>query len=435
MGTKIPLKRELGLLEVTLSGIGIILGAGIYALIGEGAALAGNALWLSFALSAVIAVLTGLSYAELSAMFPKAGAEFEYVNRAFGIRPAFVIGWLVILSGIIGASTVALGFGGYAAALTGLSPLLPAAALIIVLSLLLTREIRQSAFLAILFTLIELGGLVLIILIGIPSWGTVDYLAMPLGLPGVLTAASLVFFAYIGFEDVVKLAEETKEPEKNIPRGLLIALGVSILLYVLVAVSAVSVVGWEALAASGAPFATVAGTALGGGASLLLSGIALFATANTVLLMLLAASRISYGMADAGHLPARLASVHRRHGTPVWATLAVGAGACLITLAGDIGFAAELTNFTLFLTFTVINASVILLRVRHPKVHRPFRVPGSIGGIPVLPVAGMVASVVLLLQLSAPVLALGAVLGALGSAWAVFRIGRPGSPAGTVNGS
>jgi APA family basic amino acid/polyamine antiporter len=422
MGTKIPLKRELGLFEVILSGIGIILGAGIYALIGKGAALAGNALWLSFTISAAIAVFTGLSYAELSAMVPRAGAEFEYVKRAFGTRSAFVIGWLIILSGLIGASTVALGFGGYASAITGISPGLLGAGLVIALTLLITRGIGISALFAVLFTVIELGGLVFIILLGIPSWGKVDYLAMPLGFPGVLAAASLVFFAYIGFEDVVKLAEETREPEKNIPRGLLIAMAVSILLYVLVSVSAVSVAGWEGLAASEAPFATVAGQVLGGGASLLLSGIALFATANTVLLMLLASSRISYGMADAGHLPARLAQVHRTHGTPVWATLAVGAGACLFTLATDIGFAAELTNFTLFLTFTVINASVILLRIRHPKMHRPFRIPGSIGRIPLLPVAGVVASVMLLVQLSPAVLGLGAVLGALGLAWAILKI-------------
>jgi len=421
MGTKIPLKRELGPFEVTISGIGIILGAGIYALIGRGAALAGNALWLSFAISATIAVFTGLSYAELSAMFPKAGAEYEYVKGAFGKRPAFAIGWLIILSGILGASTVALGFAGYASALTGIDPLLLSAALIATLSVILTRGVKLSALFAILFTLVEMAGLGLIILIGIPSFGRVDYLEMPFGFPGVLSAASLVFFAYIGFEDVVKLAEETREPEKNIPRGLLLAMAASILLYILVSVSAVSVAGWEALAASDAPFAAVAGEALGGGASLLLSGIALFATANTVLLMLLASSRISYGMADAGHFPALLGRVHETRGTPVWANLVVGAGACLFTLAGDIGFAAELTNFTLFLTFTVINASVILLRVRRPDLRRPFLVPGSLAGVPLLPAAGVIASIAFLARLDPAVIGLGTVLVALGSVWAFLK--------------
>jgi APA family basic amino acid/polyamine antiporter len=422
MGTKIPLKRELGLFEVTLSGIGIILGAGIYALIGRGAGLAGNALWLSFAISAAIAIFTGLSYSELVAMFPSAGAEYEYVKSAFGKRAASVIGWLIILSGIIGASTVALGFAGYASALSGIDGALLSVGLIIGLSLLLTRGIKFTALFAILFTLIEMAGLVLIILIGIPSFGRVDYLEMPLGLPGVLSAASLVFFAYIGFEDVVKLAEETREPERNIPRGLLAAMAVSTFLYILVSISAVSVVGWDALATSEAPFATVAGQALGSGASLLLSAIALFATANTVLLMLLASSRISYGMAHAGHLPGLLGYVHETRGTPVWATLVIGAGACLFALAGDVGFAAELTNFTLFLTFSVINASVILLRIRHPRVHRPFRVPGSVAGIPLLPIAGVVASVVLLTRLDPAVVGLGIVLVAIGSGYALLKV-------------
>jgi APA family basic amino acid/polyamine antiporter len=433
MGTRIPLKRELGLVEVTLSGIGIILGAGIYALIGEGAALAGNALWLSFAISATIAIFTGLSYAELSAMFPRAGAEYEYVKVALGTRAAFVIGWLIILAGIIAASAVAIGFAGYASALAGIGPALSgldhflfAAGLVIGLSLLLTRGIKISALFASLFTLVEIGGLLLVILIGFPSLGTVDYLEMPLGPPGVLTAAALVFFAYIGFEDVVKLAEETRMPERNIPMGLLLAMAVSIVLYILVSVSAVSIAGWEALSASEAPFAAIAGMALGGGASILISAIALFATANTVLLLLLATSRICYGMAAAGQLPAVLGSVHATYGTPVWATLVVGAWASLFTLAGSISFVAELTNFALFLTFMVINATVILLRVRLPRHPRPFAVPGSLRGIPLLPVAGIAASAALLSVLDTAVIGLGALLAALGSAYALLRIPRSG---------
>jgi APA family basic amino acid/polyamine antiporter len=135
--TKIELKRDLGLLAVTLSGLGIILGAGIYVLIGKAAGFAGNAVWLSFAFSALIAVLTGLSYAELSSLFPKASAEYEYTKRAFHDRVAFIVGWLVILSGLIGASTVALGFGGYLSDLFGIQPLSSAVILIAALSLLI----------------------------------------------------------------------------------------------------------------------------------------------------------------------------------------------------------------------------------------------------------------------------------------------------------
>jgi len=123
-----PLKRELGLSEVTLSGVGIILGAGVYVLIGQAAGLAGNAIWLAFILSAIMALLTGLSYAELSSMFPKAGAEYDYVTNAFNAQLAFVIGWLVFLSGVLAAATVALGFAGYFTALTSIPMLISAMA-------------------------------------------------------------------------------------------------------------------------------------------------------------------------------------------------------------------------------------------------------------------------------------------------------------------
>jgi APA family basic amino acid/polyamine antiporter len=179
---KVQLRRTLGLFEVTLSGIGIILGAGIYALIGEAAGLAGNAVWISFALSAIVAVFTGLSYAELVSMFPKASAEYEYTSQAFGPFPAFIVGWLIIFSSVIGAATVSLGFAGYFQALTGASLLPSALILLAVLSAIVSVGIKQSARLVITFTAIEASGLVFIILLGTAYLGRVDLLEMsPLG--------------------------------------------------------------------------------------------------------------------------------------------------------------------------------------------------------------------------------------------------------------
>ncbi len=138
------MKRELGLVSITLSGVGIVLGAGIYALIGKAAGLAGNSVWISFALASLAAIFTGLSYAELSSIFPKAGAECEYTTRAFGKKAGFVIGWLTIISGIIGASTVALGFGGYFETLFNLPQIYAALILIIALSLIIFYGIKES---------------------------------------------------------------------------------------------------------------------------------------------------------------------------------------------------------------------------------------------------------------------------------------------------
>jgi APA family basic amino acid/polyamine antiporter len=219
----------------------------------------------------------------------------------------------------------------------------------------------------------------------------------------------------MGFEEMVKLSEETRNPERIIPLALVIALAVSILLYVLVSLAAVSVVGWEQLAASRAPFADVASVALGPAAFTLISVIALFATANTALLMMMASSRIAYGMASSSSLPAALARVHSRTRTPWVAIVAVALASMAFLFAGEIDFVANVTNFTLFLTFVVINASVILLRYRAPDTPRPFRIPGSIGFLPVLPALGVVSSLFLLAQLDAQVLLVGGALVALGT--------------------
>jgi len=207
------LVRRLGFWEVTLSGIGIILGAGIYALIGVAAGSAGNAVWLSFVISALVAFFTALSYMELSSMMPDVGAEYEYTARAAGRRVAMVIGWLIIFSGILGAATVALGFAGYMGALLPVPAFGAAVLLIAALCGVLLLGVKESAWVAVAFTLIEVSGLLLIIAAGLPHLGKVDYLEMPIGMTGVVTAAALVFFAYQGFEEMVKFSEETRRPQ------------------------------------------------------------------------------------------------------------------------------------------------------------------------------------------------------------------------------
>lgn len=407
MTEKVLLKRELELFEVTLSGLGIILGAGIYALIGKASGLAGNSLWMSFAISAFIAIFTGLSYAELSSMFPKASAEYEYTSNAFGKRLAFIIGWLIILSGVIGASTVALGFGGYFKALFNIPIITSALVLIIALSFLLFWGIKESARFAIVATLIEVAGLLIIIFIGVPYLGKVDYFEMPMGMAGVFQASALVFFAYTGFESIVKLSEETKSPEKTIPKGLIFAILISIVIYILVAISVVSVIGWEKLSVSDAPLSDIAFSAFGSNAFVLLTIIALFSTSNTVLLMMLGSSRIIYGMSDSLHLPNILSKIHFSRRTPWTAIIVTSVLSLLFVFAGDIAFVANVANFTLFVTFFVINTALIVLRFKEPQTVRPFRVPFTIGKFPLIALLGMLFNVFMLLQLEAKVILVG----------------------------
>jgi len=220
----------------------------------------------------------------------------------------------------------------------------------------------------------------------------------------------------------VKLSEETKEPEKTIPRGLLLAIFISTVLYITVAVSAVSVAGWEKLSLSDAPLADIVFIALGGDAFVFLSVIALFATANTVLLMMLSSSRIIYGMAQAFSLPGVLARVHPERRTPWVAILAVAAFTMLFVASGSISLVAGVTNFMLFVTFIVINGALILLRYREPALQRPFRVPVNIGKLPILPLAGIVSCAFMLLQLRLEVIVIGTVLTAAGAALSLVEM-------------
>ena len=218
------LSRNVGLFGAVTYGIGIILGAGIYVLIGPAAGLAGNSVWLSFIIGAIISSFTGLSYAELSTMFPKAAAEYIYVKRAFKNELlAFLTGWLIVFSGIVSMSAVALGFASYFKAISALPIVLIAMILVGLLSLLNFIGIEESSTVNIIFTAIEVGGLLLVIVLGLGKIGTVNYFEAP-NISGIFAAAALMFFAYLGFEDIVNISEETTKPKKNLPRALILSI-------------------------------------------------------------------------------------------------------------------------------------------------------------------------------------------------------------------
>lgn len=407
-----PLKRELSLLELTLCGIGIIVGAGIYAIIGEGAALAGNALWLSFALAAVIAATTGLSYAELSSMYPKAGAEYDFAKHAFGNKAAFTVGWLVIFASIVGATTVAIGFGRYLGAFWGISWLYGAALIIILSTIIMLFGIEISAKVASSITILEVLGLVFIILIGIPHFGSVNIFEMK-SIGGVLSAAALVFFAFIGFEEIARLSEETKDAKRAVPKALMLSIAITTLLYILVAIAAISIVGWQALANAPNPLAVVANEGFGGFAYSALSLIALGSTANTVLLVMLSASRIIYGMSHEHALPNIL---HRtsKAGVPYISVIATGLLSLALLAFGSIRFVANAVDFAIFLVFILINVSLIKLRYSKVAEKRAFRMPLSIGRFPVLSLLGILFTLVLLSSIELKVVIFGTMVTAIG---------------------
>ncbi len=357
------LRRTLGLWQVSLAGIGVILGAGVYALIAPAAAEAGGALWLAFVLAGAAAALTAYAYARLGRIEPKTSPEFRYTALAFGPRVGFVAGWLMLVADLSAAGAVALGFAGYLHHLAGIPAPLSGLALLLALTILLEAGIAQSVNLAITLTVVEAAGLLFVIAIGVPAWGGGGLLDMPHGVAGVSSAAALIFFAYLGFDELGNFAEEMRHPERDLPRALFVSVAATTLIYVAVALSATALVHWRTLGASDAPLALVARRVLGPRADAALTLVALGATANTVLLLLVSASRSLYGMGTAGVLPAQLGRVTRR-GSPARATwLAVGAIAVLVGV-GTLTQAAFMTDALVLTSFLGVDASLVWLAAR-----------------------------------------------------------------------
>ena len=367
------LRRRVGLFGATVSGVGVIVGAGVYALIGEVAGIAGGAAWAAFLLAAVVAGLTGASYARMGRRIPKDSPEFQYVRAGLGFRAGFLAGWLMLWADLISAAAVALGFGGYLHALVGVPTVVAGLGLVAALSLVAWAGIRESLVLVTALVVLEVGGLVVVAVLGVPHWGEQPLLEMPTGVAGIWTAGALVFFAYIGFDELGNLAEEMKRPERDLPLAVGLAVAISTALYVLVAVSAVSLVGWSVLAGSSAPLAAAVEGVLGAWGWRALGYIALAATASTVLLLLVSASRSLYGMSNAGALPGVVARVGGR-GTPWVSTLLIWGVASLFLLLGDIALVAKITNFTALASFTLVNVSLWLVLRREPQRPRTRRI-------------------------------------------------------------
>jgi APA family basic amino acid/polyamine antiporter len=401
--------------EVTAGGVGIIIGAGIYVLLGAATGLAGPVVWLAFLLAAALSVLTGLSYAELSSMFPSAAGEYEYTRHALPEWVAFVVGWTMIMGLVVAAATVSIGFARYVGYFVAVDAPVAALGLLAVVSAIAMIGIKQSARLMVALSAVQVGGLLIVVLIGLPHVGDVDLLAGA-GVGGVLGAAALVFFAFIGFDEVITLAEETRDPTRTVPRALLLALGLSATLYVAVAIAAVSVLGAAALAASPRPLADVMAHVLGHRGATVVAAIAVVTTTNTTLLALTAASRVLYGMARAGAMPRRFARIHARRGTPGPALLAVALVAAVFAALGNFAVIAAVTDFAVYVVFLAVNATVIVLRRTRPEIPRPFAVSGAIGGVPVLPILGFGSVVLMMTQLQPIAIAIGTALGVVGLA-------------------
>lgn len=399
--TRHGLSRTLGTPSLIFYGIGMILGAGIYSVIGAAAGVAGNSLWLSFVISAAVATLTALSYSELSTLFPEAGAAYVYLREAFPRAKwlAFATALLVAFSAISTVPTVALAFAGYLSQFVSVPAPVILLLFIAVIAAMAVIGVEESSRANIIFTLIETGGLVLFIAIALANPGFGEPIASGVSLErGTFAGAALVFFAYLGFENIANLAEEAKDPARSLPVAILGSVVVTTLLYVLVGIAAVSLLPAAELAASSAPLADAARRAAPWSPQVL-SAIALFATANTALISLIVSSRILFSIARQGELPVLLSRTLPRRCSPWAATLVCTAiAACLLPL-GEVEVVAGLTSFSSLVAFAGVNLTVIVLRFKRPTLPRPFRVPFTLGQVPVPAALGLLSTIAMISQL------------------------------------
>jgi len=392
------LDRGLSLLLITGYGLGTIIGAGIYVLVGEVAGLAGMGAPLAFLLAAALAAPSALSFAELSARYPRSAGEALYVHAAFGrVWLSRLVGLLVLAVGMVVAATLSRGFVGYFQVFVPSAPA-PAVIAVLVLALgaLAAWGIRASVWLVTAMTLVEVGGLVLIVAVAADNLATLparlpELLTVSGAWPGLLAGAFLAFFAFIGFEDMVNVAEEVRDPRRNLPLGIVLALLVTAALYLLVALVAVLGLPLGELAASAAPLALLWERSTGQ-APALIAAVSLFAVVNGAMVQMIMASRVLYGLSRLGWLPAFLGRVDPRTRTPLGATGLVIAVVLVLALWIPLVWLANGVSFIVLIIFTLVNLALLRVKRRDPAPPGVPRIPAWV------PVLGCVASIAVVIR-------------------------------------
>lgn len=385
------LNRTLGGWQVLFYGLGSMLGAGVYALIGRAAENLGNSVWLAFLVAMVAAMLTGLSYACVGSRYARAGGAAYVTHRALD-KPwlSYIVGIAVMMSGLTSMATGSQAIAENLAKASGMDlPIkLTAIALVFLVGCIIYRGIRESMWANIVCTVVEASGLLFIIAVGMKYWGSVNYLESAgdtvAGGPGsgitmalVMQGAVLTFYSFIGFEDILNVSEEVKDPKRNVPFGLIGAMILATLIYMAVAITAVSVVPWRELAASKTPLMEVAHRAAPWfkGVDGVYIGITIFAIGNTALLNYLMGSRLLYGMSRQGLLPKILGKVHPIRRTPHVAVAVLFFIVAGLILNGNVKQLAESTVLLLLTVFTVVNISLVMLKLRKGEERGGFEVP------------------------------------------------------------
>jgi len=372
--TEPTLKRSLTLPLVTFYGLGTIIGAGIYVLVAKVAALAGLFAPVSFLIAALLATFTGFSYAELTARYPKSAGEAVYVQEGLRRRElSLLVGFLIIVTGVVSAATIVKGFVGYLHVFAPVPDVVAITLVVLALGGLAVWGISESVKAATFITLIEIGGLLFIVFVAGGSLATLPERlpellppADPLAWQGILLGAFLAFYAFIGFEDMVNVAEEVRDPTHTLPRAILLALAGASILYILVALVAVLALPPAELAETRAPLALIYERTTGE-APTLITLISLFAIINGALIQIVMGARVLYGMSREGWIPNWLGRIHVRTQTPHLATALVTGVILVLALWFPLVALAKFTSFVILVVFALINFSLIRIKRRDPS--------------------------------------------------------------------
>lgn len=386
------LKKNLTAFDLAALGIGSVVGTGIFVATGEGAHLAGPGVLLSFIIAAVTCGFCALTYSELACMFPVAGSTYSYSYVAFGEVIAWIIGWDLMLEYLVSASAVASGWSGIFIGLmesAGLklpkalltTPLaggiidLPAVVITLLITWVLYIGIRESAKINNIIVLVKVAVILLFIFLGVRHVNLANLKPMmPYGWKGVMAGAAIIFFAYIGFDAVSTAAEETKNPKKDVPLGLMICLGVVIVLYVAVAFVLTGIVPFKQIVVDNALPGALASIGIRWGGALVATG-AIIGMVSTLLVTLYGQIRIFMVMARDGLLPAAFAKIHPKHKTPHICTWITGVVTALIAGLFPLPMIINLCNIGTLFAFILVSVGVVVLRRTRPEVERKFRTP------------------------------------------------------------